>query len=69
MCCKNMDLTKVSRNGLPPCIQKLKAVSQTMVFFKLSKGVRQGCPISALLFLLVVDVIAVILLHSMSKYV
>ena len=33
-------------------------------FFKLSKGVRQGCPISALLFLLVVEVVAIILRHS-----
>ena len=33
-------------------------------FFKLSKGVRQGCPISALLFLLVVEVLAIILQHS-----
>ena len=33
-------------------------------FFKLSKGVRQGCPISALLFLLVVEVVAIILQHS-----
>ena len=28
---QNMDLAKTSRNGLPPCIQKLKVVSQTMV--------------------------------------
>ena len=33
-------------------------------FFKLSKVVTQGCPISALLFLLVVEVVAVILRHS-----
>ena len=33
-------------------------------FFKLSKGVRQGCPISALLFLFMVEVIAIILRHS-----
>ena len=33
-------------------------------FFKLSKGVRQCCPISALLFLLVVEIIAIILQYS-----
>ena len=27
----NMDLANTSRNGFPPCIQKLKIVSQTMV--------------------------------------
>ena len=29
-------------------------------YFKLSKGIRQGCPISALLFLVIVEVVAII---------
>ena len=34
-------------------------------YFKLSRGIRQGCPISALLFLLPAEVIATIL-HSLT---
>ena len=33
-------------------------------FFKLSRGIRQGCPISALLFLLVAEVAAVLIRQS-----
>ena len=53
---------KNTRNVLPPFIQKLKFVSQTMVIcLPFSKGVRQGCAISELLFLSVVEVTAIIL--------
>ena len=33
-------------------------------YFKLSRGIRQGCPISALLFLIVAEVVATILRQS-----
>ena len=33
-------------------------------FFKLSKGIRQGCPISALLFLLIAEIVAIVLRSS-----
>ena len=33
-------------------------------YFKLSRGIRQGCPISALLFLLIAEVIAILLRNS-----
>ena len=33
-------------------------------FFKLSRGIRQGCPISALLFILVAEVAAVLIRKS-----
>ena len=33
-------------------------------YFKLSRGIRQGCPISALLFLLIAEVVAIILRNS-----
>ena len=33
----------------------------TSSFFKLSRGIRQGCPISALFFLLVVEINAIVL--------
>ena len=33
-------------------------------FFKLSRGIRQGCPISALLFLLIAEIVALVLRSS-----
>ena len=33
-------------------------------YFKLSKGIRQGCPIIVLLFLLIIEIIAIIFRQS-----
>ena len=69
MCCNSMDLAKNSRNGyiqiilrnFENCVSYNGHISS---FFKLSKVIRQGCPVSALLFLLIGDVIAITLRHS-----
>ena len=45
-------------NSIESCVSNNGYFSQ---YFKLNRGIRQGCPISALLFLLVVEVMAVVI--------
>ena len=46
---------KTLYNGIETCVTNNGHISQ---FFKPSRGIRQGCPISALLFILVVETLA-----------
>ena len=48
----NKHLACVSNNGF------------STQFFKISRGIRQGCPISALLFILVVEIMSIKLKES-----
>ena len=61
MCCQNFQKWIATLHSeIENCISN----NGHMSFFKLSKGTTQGLPISVFLFLLVVEVIAIILRHS-----
>ena len=63
-CCLATALVQISRSGLPPSTEILKVVLQIMdtnQSTSIYRGIRQGCPLSALLFLLATKVVAIIL--------
>ena len=65
MCCKKYGFGENFKKWIATLYSEIESCASNnghVFFYKLSKGVRQGCPISA--FLLVVEVIAIILRHS-----